>query len=82
MVAVPEFRRSKNPTFSTESADSILGTAVDTSQFAVFKTSMYAYTAHGLQGVMGANTLRVAIGCRPHTVRGKFFVMAPSFWPS
>lgn len=54
---------------------------MDLLQSTVFKTLMYAYTAYGLQGVLGANTLRVVISCRPHSVRGKFFVMAPSFWP-
>ena len=50
---------------------------MDLLQSTVFKTFMYAYTAYGLQGVLGANTLRVAIGCRPCPARGDFLVLEP-----
>ena len=54
---------------------------MDLLQSTVFKTTMYAYTACGLQDFLGANTLRVAIGCRPRPAWGCFLVLEPIIDP-
>ena len=52
---------------------------MDLLQSTVFKTTMYAYTACGLQDVFGANTSRVRIGYRARPARGDFLVLVLNF---